>query len=58
MHYNLDGIYATNAEILNGTLANQFHTFVADAGDTNFAYNKWDTRFGTWSARLGVKFSF
>lgn len=58
MHLNLDGIYATNAEILDGTLANNYRAMVADAGDTDFGYNKWDTLFGTWSARLGVKFSF
>jgi hypothetical protein len=58
MHLNLDGVYATNAQILDGTLANTYHQMVADAGDTNFAYNMWDTRLGTWSARLGIKFSF
>ena len=58
MHLNLDGIYATNAQILDGTLANTYQAMVAKAGDTNFAYNKWDTRFYPWSARLGAKFSF
>ncbi len=58
MHLNLDGIYATNAQILDGTLASQYRAMVADAGDTNFGYNKWDTLFGTWSARLGLKLSF
>ena len=40
MHLNLDGIYATNAQILDGTLANTYHQMVADAGDTNFAYGQ------------------
>jgi hypothetical protein len=58
MNYNLYGIYATNTQILDGTLANQYHAMVADAGDTDFGYNKWDTRFYPWTARLGFKLSF
>jgi hypothetical protein len=58
MNLNLDGIYATNSEILDGTLANRYLSMIAEAGDTDFGYNKWDTRFGTWSTRLGLKLSF
>ena len=55
---NLDGIYASNEEILDGTLARTYEQMIVDAGDVNTAYRQWETRFGTWSARLGVKFSF
>jgi hypothetical protein len=59
MHLNFgDGIYATNTQILDGTLASDYRMMVADSGGTNFGYNKWDTRFGPWSARLGVRFSY
>jgi hypothetical protein len=57
-HLNLDGIYADYPQILDGTLASDYHAMVVDAGDTNNGYKKWDTRFGPWSARLGFKFSF
>jgi len=56
--YNLDGIWADDAQILDGTLLRDYKTMVVDAGDTNTAYNKWETRFRPWSARLGFKFSF
>ncbi len=56
--YNLDGIYADDAQILDGTLARDYKAMVIDAGDTNSAYGKWETRFAPWSARLGFKFSF
>jgi len=55
---NLDGIYADYPQILDGTLARDYRAMVVDAGDTNAAFNKWATRFGPWSARLGFKFSF
>jgi len=55
---NLDGIYADNAQILDGTLARDYKAMVRDANDVNSAYGKWETRFGAWSARLGLKFSF
>ncbi|MCX6573090.1 MAG: hypothetical protein NTX99_03780, partial [Candidatus Aminicenantes bacterium] len=58
MTLNLDGIYATDAEILGGTLANNYTAMVIDAGDTNYGYNRWSTQFPPWSARLGLKFSF
>jgi len=56
--YNLDGIWADEAQILDGTLASTYKQMVIDAGDTNSAYGKWETRFAPWSARLGFKFSF
>jgi hypothetical protein len=56
--YNLDGIYASDEEILDGTLAAQWQQMVADANDVSTGYNKWETRFAPWSARLGFKFSF
>jgi hypothetical protein len=56
--YNLDGIYAENSEILDGTLANNYKQMVLDAADVNTAFGKWETRFAPWSARLGFKFSF
>jgi hypothetical protein len=56
--YNLDGIYATDEEIMNGTPAQNYQAMVVEAGDTNTAYSKWETKFAPWSARLGFKFSF
>ena len=56
--YNLDGIYASDEEILDGTLAAQWQQMVVDANDVSTGYNKWETRFAPWSARLGFKFSF
>ena len=55
---NLDGIYASDDEILDGTLARDYQQMIIDAGDVNSAYGKWETRFSPWSARLGFKFSF
>ncbi len=55
---NLDGIGASEEEILNGTLARTYQQMIIDAGDVNSAYKKWETRFDAWSARFGVKFSF
>jgi hypothetical protein len=56
--YNLDGIYASDDEILDGILARDYEQMVIDAGDVNTAYGQWETRFAPWSARLGIKFSF
>ena len=56
--YNLDGIWADDAQILDGTLARDYKAMVLEAGDVNSAYGKWETRFAPWSARLGLKFSF
>jgi hypothetical protein len=58
MNLNLDGIYADYPQILDGTLARDYRAMVVDAGDTNHGFDMWSTRFGPWSARLGLKFSF
>ena len=55
---NLDGIYADYPQILDGTLARDYKAMVADSGDTNAGFNKWERRFAPWTARLGLKFSF
>ena len=55
---NLDGVYADYPQILDGTVARGYQAMVVDAGDTNSGFNKWETRFAPWSARLGLKFSF
>ena len=55
---NLDGIYADNDEILDGTLAATYEQMIVDAGDVNTAYGRWETRFAPWSARLGFKLFF
>jgi hypothetical protein len=55
---NLDGIYADNDEILDGTLARTYEQMIVDADDVNTAYGQWETRFAPWSARLGFKLFF
>jgi hypothetical protein len=55
---NLYGIWADYSQILDGTLARDYKQMVAEADDTHPAFNKWASRFGPWSARLGLKFSF
>ncbi len=55
---NLYGIWADYSQILDGTLARDYKQMVAEADDTHPAFNKWVSRFGPWSARLGLKFSF
>jgi len=55
---NLDGIYADNDEILDGTLASTYEQMIADADDVNTAFGRWETRFVPWSARLGFKLFF
>ena len=55
---NLDGIYASDSEILDGTLYNNYEQMILDANDVNTAFGQWETRFAPWSARLGFKFSF
>jgi len=59
VNYDPDnGIWADNAQILDGTLARDYKAMVADSGYTHPKYGKWETRFAPWSARLGFKFSF
>ena len=47
-----------NRMILDGTFATNYLDIIADENRTHPAFNQWDTRFGPWSARLGLKFSF
>jgi hypothetical protein len=46
------------AQILAGTFVENYQTVIDGLGITHAAYGDWDTRFATWSARLGFKFSF
>lgn len=55
---NRTAIWADDAEILDGTLAANYLSWVASDGDPHPAFGWWSTRFGTWSARLGLRFSF
>jgi len=51
--YNLDDA------LLDGTFAQNWKTWLSTTKpDPNPAYNWWDSRFGTWSMRLGFKFTF
>ncbi len=45
-------------EILNGTFAQNFMSIIKSRGIAHPSYGQWDTHFGTWSARLGFRFSF
>ncbi|MFO7732911.1 MAG: TonB-dependent receptor plug domain-containing protein, partial [Candidatus Aminicenantes bacterium] len=45
-------------QILEGTFVDNYKTIVDGLGITHAAYNDWDSRFATWSARLGLKLSF
>jgi hypothetical protein len=44
--------------ILEGTFVENYQSIIDGRGITHPMYGEWDTRFGTWSARLGFKFSF
>jgi hypothetical protein len=55
---NLYGIWADYEQILDGTLARDYKSMVADADDTHPAFQKWEAKFAPWSARLGFKLSF
>jgi hypothetical protein len=56
--YNLDGFSGYDAEILDGTFATLYPEFTAADDTVHPAYGQWSSRFGAWSARLGLKFSF
>jgi hypothetical protein len=56
--YNLDGFSGYDAEILDGTFATHYPEFTAADDTVHPAYGQWSSRFGAWSARLGLKFSF
>jgi len=45
-------------QILDGTFATDYLSIIETRGIAHAAYGDWETRFGPWSARLGLKFSF
>jgi hypothetical protein len=45
-------------KLLNGTFIDSYKTDVANLGIKHQMYGQWDSLFGTWSSRLGFKFSF
>jgi hypothetical protein len=60
MTYNRS-TYSGNAyylKLLSGTFVDSYKTDVANLGIKHQMYGQWDSLFGTWSARLGFKFSF
>ena len=56
--FNLDGFSGYDTEILNGDFATHYPEYTAADDTVHPAFNQWSSRFGTWSARLGLKFSF
>jgi hypothetical protein len=56
--YNLDGFSGYDAEILNGQFATNYPAYTAAEDTVHPMFNKWASRFGPWSARLGFKLSF
>lgn len=55
---NRTAIWADDEEILDGTLARNYRTWVQTEGDPHPAFGWWSTRFAPWSMRLGFRFSF
>ncbi|MDY0231763.1 MAG: TonB-dependent receptor, partial [Candidatus Saccharicenans sp.] len=55
---NRTSIWADDEEILDGTLAENYQQWAQEYGDPHPAFGQWATRFGTWSMRLGFRFSF
>lgn len=55
---NRTSIWADDKEILDGTLARNYRTWVQTKGNPHPAFGQWSTRFSPWSARLGFKFAF
>jgi len=45
-------------KILSGTFVNSYKADIATLGIQHQMYGQWDSLFGTWSSRLGLKFSF
>ena len=45
-------------QILDGTFATDYMQIINSRGIAHPMYRNWDTRFGTWSTRLGFKLSF
>jgi hypothetical protein len=44
--------------ILDGTFVENYQSIIDGRGITHPMYGEWETRFATWSARLGFKLSF
>jgi hypothetical protein len=55
---NRTGFAGYDDELLNGEFSQDYMQYIVWEDDVNPAYNKWETRFNPWSARLGLKFSF
>ena len=45
-------------QILDGTFVDNYESIIDGLGIAHPMYDQWDTRFSTWSTRLGFKFSF
>lgn len=45
-------------QILDGTFATDYQSIIEGRGIAHPMYGEWSSRFDTWSARLGLKFSF
>jgi len=45
-------------QILDGTFATDYLSIIESRGIAHAAYGDWESRFGPWSGRLGLKFSF
>jgi hypothetical protein len=45
-------------QIMDGTFARDYMSIISARGIAHPAFNQWETRFGPWTARLGLKFSF
>ncbi len=44
--------------VFSGAFATHYPEYTAADDTIHPAYNQWETRFGRWSARLGLRFSF
>ena len=45
-------------QILDGTFVEDYESIIAGRGIAHPMYGEWETHFGPWSGRLGLKFSF
>jgi len=45
-------------QILEGSFATNYKSTINGLGITHPMYGEWDSRFSTWTSRLGIKFSF
>jgi len=58
---NRNSIFAEDWEFLNGTLKQDLNNRIANSDapyPPNPAFGMWTNRFGTWSTRIGFRFSF